>query len=71
MTLRKGEATAILKIQGMNNSGRARRLKRAVYKLDGVSRVDINYILDTATIRYDTAKLTLAQVRKEIMTDST
>lgn len=61
MAIRK-EATAILNIQGMGNSGRAQQLRRAIDMLDGVLRVDINYILDTVTIKYDSDKLTLAQV---------
>ena len=62
MTTGKGEATAILKIQGMSNAGRAERFRHAADKLDGVLQVDIDYILDTATIRYDPNRLTLAQV---------
>jgi cation transport ATPase len=63
MPTRKGEGTAILKIQGMDNSGRAEQLRRAADKLDGVLRIDINYIHDTATIKYDADRLTLGQVR--------
>jgi hypothetical protein len=63
MTKVKGEATAILKIQGMDNPGRAQRLRRAAEELDGVLRVDINYISDTSTIRYDADRLTLAEVK--------
>jgi cation transport ATPase len=66
MTTRKSEATAILKIRGMDNSGRVQRLRRAAGKLSGVRQVDINYISGTATIRYDADKLTLAQVSKPI-----
>lgn len=63
MITEKGKATAILKIQGMDNSGRAQQLKRAADQLDGVLRIDINYIQDTATVRYDADRLTLAQVK--------
>ncbi|MGP8057346.1 MAG: heavy-metal-associated domain-containing protein, partial [Nitrososphaerales archaeon] len=42
--------------------GRAQQLRRAADRLDGVLRVDINYISDTATIEYDADRLTLAQV---------
>lgn len=66
MAIRKEEATAILKMQGMDNSGRAQRFRRAADKLDGIFRVDINYILDTVTIKYDADKLTLAQVKKKL-----
>jgi len=66
MTRGKHEATAILKIHGMSESGRAQRLRRAADKLDGVFLVDINYILDNVTISYNPDKLTLAQVRKKL-----
>jgi copper chaperone CopZ len=59
----RGQATAILKIHGMDNSGRAQQIRRAADKLEGVFRVDINYIQDTATVRYDADRLTLAQIK--------
>lgn len=62
----KGEATAILKIRGMSNSGEARRLRLSAGKLDGILRVDINYILDSVTVKYDADKLTTAQIRKKL-----
>jgi len=64
MTSGKGEAMAILKIQGMSDSGQARRLRRAAAHLDGILRVEINYILDSVTVKYDANKLTSAQVKK-------
>jgi copper chaperone CopZ len=66
MTSGKGEAIAILKIRGMSDAGRARRLRRAVTSLDGILRVDINYILDSVTVKYDANKLTSAQVKKKL-----
>jgi cation transport ATPase len=66
MTIRKGEGTAVLKIRGMNNPGRAQQIRRAADQLDGVLRVDINYISETATIKYNADRLTLAQVAEPI-----
>ena len=66
MMTEKGKATAVLKIHGMDNPGRAQQLRRAADQLDGVFRVDINYISDTATIKYDADRLTLAQVAEPI-----
>ena len=63
MTTEKGVATAILKIRGMDNPGRAQQLRRTAEKLDGVLQVDINYISDTATVKYDADRLTLADVK--------
>jgi copper chaperone CopZ len=62
----KGEAIAILKVRGMSDSGQARRLGSAADKLDGILRVDINYILDSVTVKYDANKLTSAQVKKKL-----
>lgn len=37
---------------------------RRVNGLKGIVNVDINYILDTVSIRYDPDKVTLAEIRK-------
>ena len=66
MTNRRREATAIFKIPGMSRSGRAQKLRRAVGKLDGILVFDINYVLDTVSMKYDANKLTLDQIKKEI-----
>jgi copper chaperone CopZ len=62
----KDEATATLKLRQMNEKGRAQRLKLAIGSLDGISKVDINYILDTVTVTYDSSDLTLAQIKKKV-----
>jgi copper chaperone CopZ len=66
MTHGNGEATAILKIRGMSDSGQVQRFRRTAAKLDGILRVDINYILDSVTVRYDADKLTSDQIKKEL-----
>jgi Cu+-exporting ATPase len=66
MTSRKRQATAVLKIQGMNKAGRADRLRRTASGLDGVFLVDVNYILDNVTIGYDPDKLTLSQIKRKV-----
>jgi copper chaperone CopZ len=66
MTNGKGQATAILKIRGMSDSGQAQRFRRTAAKLDGVLRVDINYILDSVTVKYDADKLTSDQIKKKL-----
>jgi len=66
MTDGKGEATAILKIRGMSDSGQAQRFRRTAAKLDGVLQVDINYILDSVTVKYDADKLTSDQIKKKL-----
>jgi hypothetical protein len=59
-------ATAILKIRGIGDAGQARRLRHAAAGLDGVLGVDINYILDSVTVKYDADKLTSAQVKRRL-----
>jgi len=66
MITEKEKAIAVLKIRGMDISGRVEELRRAADKLDGVHRVDINYISETATVEYDANRLTLAQVAEPI-----
>jgi copper chaperone CopZ len=66
MTNGKGQATAILKIRGMSDSGQAQRFRRTAAKLDGVLRVDINYILDSVTVKYDADKLTSDQIKEKL-----
>jgi copper chaperone CopZ len=66
MTNRQGEAIAILKLRGMSDSGQAQRFRRTAAKLDGVLHVDINYILDSVTVKYDADKLTSAQIKKKL-----
>jgi len=67
MTGRKGEATAILKIRGMGDSVQAQQLRRTAAGLDGVLRVDVNYILDSVTVKYDADKLTSDQIKKKLV----
>jgi len=66
MTSGKGEATAILKIRGMSDSVQAQRFRRTAARLDGILRVDINYILDSVTVKYDADKLTSAEIKKKL-----
>jgi hypothetical protein len=66
MTGVKRAATAILRVEGMGDTGRAERLKHAVGGLEGVLLVDFNYILGNATISYDPDKVTLVQVKKSL-----
>ncbi|HUK79659.1 MAG TPA: heavy-metal-associated domain-containing protein [Nitrososphaerales archaeon] len=66
MTNGKGEATVVLKLQGMSDSGQAQRFRRTTAKLDGILRVDINYILDSVTVKFDADKLTSAQIKNRL-----
>ena len=66
MTKGKREAIAILKLRGIGNRGRAQRFRRTAAKLDGVLRVDVNYILDSMTVKYDADKLTSDQIKNKL-----
>lgn len=66
MTSARQAATAILRVDGMGDLGRAQQLRLEVDKLEGVLLVDINYILDNVTISYNPAKLTLVQIKKRL-----
>jgi copper chaperone CopZ len=66
MPKRKTEAEAIFKVPGMSVRGRAQRLKRDVGELDGILRIDVNYILDSVSIRYDANKLTLGKIKATV-----
>jgi len=66
MTDGKREATAILKIRGMDDSAQTLRFRRTAARLDGVLQVDINYILDSVTVKYDADKLTSDQIKKKL-----
>jgi copper chaperone CopZ len=70
MTSVRAEARAILKIQGMSDSGKVRELRRAAAGLDGILGVDINYILDSVTVKYDADKLTSAQIKERLAPSS-
>jgi hypothetical protein len=38
----------------------------AIGSFDGAVKFDINYILDTISVRYDANSLTLGQIRKKV-----
>jgi copper chaperone CopZ len=66
MTNGKREAIAILKLRGMSDRGQAQRFRRTAAKLDGILRVEINYILDSVTVKYDADKLTSTQIKEKL-----
>jgi copper chaperone CopZ len=60
------EAIAIFSAPGMNMAGRGQNMRLKLNKLDGILKIDINYILDTVSVSYDPEKVTLARIRKNI-----
>jgi len=55
-----------LKVRGLSDPTKAKRLRRTVAKLDGVLRIDVNYILDSVTVKYDADKISPAQIKKKL-----
>lgn len=62
------ESVAVFMAPGMNVPGEARKLRKKVNELEGILEFDINYILNTVSIRYDSDKVTLVKIRKTIGT---
>jgi copper chaperone CopZ len=60
------EAVAIFFAPDMNVAGGAQKLREKVKALEGVLEVDINYILNTVSIKYDSDKVTLPKIRKSM-----
>ncbi|MDG7004256.1 MAG: heavy-metal-associated domain-containing protein [Nitrososphaerota archaeon] len=55
-----------MNIPGMSRPGRAKQLRDDVGGLDGVLHIEVNYIFDSVTVKYDASKLTSTQVRKRL-----
>ena len=62
----KHEATAFFKLLGEGESGKSERLRRVLGKLDGVLEVNVNFILDTVSIRYDADEVTREELEKKV-----
>jgi len=56
-------ATSIFSIQGADQPGQAARVRKALKGMPGVRAVEINYLLDTAKVRYDPNELSLARIK--------
>jgi copper chaperone CopZ len=56
-------ATSIFAIKTAGQPGQVERMRKAITGMPGVLGLEINYLLDTAKVRYDPNKLTLAQIK--------
>ena len=56
-------ATSIFSIDGADRPGEMERLLKALKALPGMRGIEINYLLDTAKVRYDPTKLSLARIK--------
>jgi len=56
-------ATSIFAIEGADQPGQVERLRKALKAMPGVRGIEINYVLDTAKVRYDPTMLSLARIK--------
>lgn len=56
----------VLKVEGMSCSHCENAVKKAVGALDGVSSVSVNLKGKTVTVEYDSAKVSLDDIKNEI-----
>ena len=56
-------ATSIFAMKTAGQPGQAERIRKAITGMPGVLGLEINYLLDTAKVRYDPSRLTLAQIK--------
>ena len=61
-------SVAVFMALGMNVPGEAQKLRKKANELEGILELDINYILNTVSIRYDSDRITLDKIRKTIGT---
>ena len=62
----KHEATAFFKLRGELDEGRSGRLERELGTLDGVIKVEVNFILDVVSVEYDPDKLMLDDIKEKV-----
>ncbi|MGA2664098.1 MAG: heavy-metal-associated domain-containing protein [Nitrososphaerales archaeon] len=66
MSKRVRESIAILTLPEIDIPGLASGLTRKIRGLDGIVSVNTDYILDRMTITYDTDRIDLSRIKKEM-----
>jgi copper chaperone CopZ len=56
-------AITIFSIQGADQPGQAAKVRKALKGMPGVRAIEINYLLDTAEVRYDPNELSLDRIK--------
>lgn len=56
-------ATSIFAIEGADVPGQVEKLKEALKAMPGFMEIEINYLLDTAKVRYDPNQLSLSRIK--------
>jgi mercuric ion transport protein len=62
----KTNQTAFIKIKGMTCEGCEHHVKQQVSKLEGIQQVQVSYKNSNATIKYDSKKTSLAEIKKAV-----
>lgn len=62
----KTDQTAYIKIKGMTCEGCEHHVKQEVNKLKGIRQVQVSYKNGNATVRYDSKKTSLAEIKKAV-----
>ena len=55
------------KIEGMTCSACANRVERAVKKLDGVEKANVNFATETLTVNFDNEKLSSQKIEEAVV----
>lgn len=58
---------AVLHVEGMSCSHCENAVKKSVGALDGVSSVEVDLAAKTVTVEYESANVSLEQIRNEII----
>lgn len=58
---------AVLNVEGMSCSHCENAVKKSVGALDGVSSVEVDLASKTVTVEYESANVSLEQIRNEII----
>ena len=61
-----GGKQATLQISGMTCAACANRIEKGLSKLEGVEQANVNFALEQASVRFDPAKVDLAQMERKI-----
>lgn len=66
MVKRSQDAVAVFSTPRMSLVGRAQKLRNKLSELEGIREIDINYILDTVSVSYDSEKVELVEIRRKL-----
>ncbi|MDD2401633.1 MAG: heavy metal translocating P-type ATPase [Clostridia bacterium] len=61
------EKKVTIPIEGMTCSSCAQAVERSIGKLDGVSRVSVNFLTEKALVKYDTERVRLSEIKQSII----